>query len=251
MLAHLAAQLPRFLTANTLTFLLQAMGRTLGLTLLGCCIGSLAGFAIAALRLTRARSLTPLRVLATVFVEVFRRIPFLVILFIVMFAVQAVSDSVSLFAIATVAICLMSTAFMSEIIRAGLEAVPHQQVEAAAVLNFGFWRTLFVVMLPHSWRVILPPGFAFVVMFIKDTSLASQMGVVELTFTGKVLMNRGFSPFIVYGAVLFAYFILSYPLSRLGSYLEVRLASPRSRGSLKLLWAGPRPAEHSAVGGPG
>lgn len=251
MLAQLAAQLPRFVTANTLTFLLQAMGRTLGLTLFGCGVGAVAGFAIAALRLTRARSLLPLRLLATVYVEVFRRIPFLVILFIVVFAVQAVSNDVSLFAIATVAICLVSTAFLSEIIRAGLEAVPHQQVEAATVLNFGYWRTLVVVMLPQSWRVILPPGFAFVVMFIKDTSLASQMGVVELTFTGKVLMNRGFSPFIVYGAVLLAYFILSYPLSRLGSYLEVRLASPRSRGPLKLLWAGPRSAQHSAVGGPG
>lgn len=251
MLAHLAAELPRFLTVNTLSFLLEAMGRTIGLTLLGCGIGSLAGFAIAALRLTRARGLGPLRALAILFVEIFRRIPFLVILFIVVFAVQAVSNDMSLFAIAAVAICLVSTAFLSEIIRSGLEAVPRQQVEAAAVLNFGYWRTLLTVMLPQSWRVILPPGLAFVVMFIKDTSLASQMGVVELTFTGKVLMNRGFSPFIVYGAVLLAYFVLSYPLSRLGSYLEVRLASPRSRGSLKLLWAGTRPAEHSPVGGPG
>ncbi len=251
MLGHLLQDAPRFFNYYTGMFLLEAMGRTLGLTLLGCGVGFVFGLLIAALRLTRSPWLLLFRVIAIGYVEVFRRIPFLVILFIVVFAVQAVSNDVSLFAIALVAICLVSTAFMSEIIRAGLESVPRLQVEAAEVLNFGFWRTLTTVLLPQAWRVILPPGFAFIVMFIKDTSLASQMGVLELTFTGKVLMNRGFSPFLVYGAVLGCYFILSYPLSRLGAYLEVRLASPRSRGSLKFLWAGPGPAEHSAVGGPG
>lgn len=251
MLQRLAEQVPRFFTYYTTMFLLQAMVRTIGLTLLGCGVGFVVGLLIAALRMTRTPLLLPARVLGTVYVEIFRRIPFLVILFIVVFVVQAVSNDVSLFAIAVVAICLLSTAFMSEIIRSGLESVPRQQVETAAVLNFGFWRTLLTVLLPQAWRVILPPGFAFIVMFIKDTSLASQMGVVELTFTGKVLMNRGFSPFLVYGTVLCAYFILSYPLSRFGAYLETRLASPRNRGSLKLLWSGPGAAEHSAVGGPG
>jgi polar amino acid transport system permease protein len=82
-----------------------------------------------------------------------------------------------------------------------------------------------MVILPQSWKVILPPAAAFVVMFIKDTSLASQLGVVELTFAGKMLVNRGFSPVLGFGAILVAYFILSYPLSRLAAYLEKRLAS--------------------------
>jgi polar amino acid transport system permease protein len=251
MLQHLIQEAPRFFTYYTLVFLLQAMGRTIGMTVFGCAFGFVCGFVIAALRMTRSRLLLPLRLLGILYVEIFRRIPFLVILFIVMFAVQAFSDNVSLFAIALIAICLLSTAFLSEIIRSGLESIPAQQIEAAQVLNFGYWRTLFTVVLPQAWKVILPPGFAFLVMFIKDTSLASQMGVVELTFAGKVLMNRGFSPFLIYGVVLLAYFILSYPLSRFGAYLESRLASPRSRGSLKLLWAGARPAEYNPVGGPG
>jgi polar amino acid transport system permease protein len=251
MLQHLLQEAPRFFTYYTLSFLFQAMLRTIGMTLFGCGFGFVCGFAIAALRLTRTPWLLPLRGLGIVYVEVFRRIPFLVILFIVMFAVQAVSDNVSLFAIAMISICLLSTAFMSEIIRSGLESVPRLQIEAAEVLNLGYLRTLFTVMLPQAWKVILPPGFAFIVMFIKDSSLASQMGVVELTFTGKVLMNRGFSPFLVYGTVMLAYFVLSYPLSRLGAYLEHRLASPRSRGPLKLLWSGDRPAEYNPVGGPG
>ena len=251
MLGRVVEEIPRFFTYYTTLFLLQAMLRTIGLTLVGCFFGFTCGLLIAALRITRSRLLLLPRLTVTVYVETFRRIPFLVILFIVVFVVQAVNTDVSLFTIALIAICLLSTAFMSEIIRSGLESVPRQQVEAAAVLNFGFWRTLLTVLLPQAWRVILPPGFAFVVMFIKDTSLASQMGVVELTFTGKVLMNRGFSSFLVYGTVLCAYFILSYPLSRLGGYLETRLASPRSRGSLELLWPHAGASEHSAVGGPG
>ncbi len=251
MLQNILAEVPRFFTYYTVIFLLQAMIRTIGMTLFGCGFGFVCGFAIAALRRTTTPLLLPMRLVGIVYVEVFRRIPFLVILFIVLFAAQAVSDNLSLFAIALIAICLLSTAFISEIIRAGLDSVPVQQIEAAQVLNFGFWRTLLTVILPQAWKVILPPGFAFVVMFIKDTSLASQMGVVELTFTGKVLMNRGFSPFLVYGVILLAYFILSYPLSRLGAYLESRLASPRSRGSLRLLWSGARPPEYHVVGGPG
>ena len=189
--------------------------------------------------------------MAIAYVEVFRRIPFLVILFIVLFAVQAFAPSASLFNIALISICLLSTAFLSEVIRAGLDSVPKLQVEAAEALNFGFARTLFLVMLPQAWKVILPPAVAFMVMFIKDTSLASQMGVVELTFTGKSLVNRGFSPILGFGAVLVFYFILSYPLSRLGAYLEKRLASPRSARPRKLLWTSASPQGGVPVGGQG
>jgi len=225
MLDRIIQEAPRFFTYYNMIFILKAMGTTLLLTALGCVTGFIFGFIIAAIRSTRARILLPVRLLVTFYVEIFRRIPFLVILFIVMFAIQVVSRNVSLFTIAVISICLLSTAFLSEVIRAGVESVPRQQVEAAETLNFGFWRTQFHVILPQSWKVIIPPAFAFMVMFIKDTSLASQMGVIELTFSGKSLMNRGFSPFLVYGVVLAGYFALSYPLTRLGAYMEKRLAS--------------------------
>jgi polar amino acid transport system permease protein len=216
---------PRFFNYYNMIFILKGMGITLLLTALGCTVGFVFGFGIAAVRSTKARLLLPLRILVTLYVEIFRRIPFLVTLFIIMFAIQVVSRNISLFTIAVISICMLSTAFLSEIIRAGMESVPRQQVEAAETLNFGFWRTQLRVILPQSWKVIIPPAFAFMVMFIKDTSLASQMGVIELTFTGKSLMNRGFSPFLVYGAVLVGYFVMSYPLARLGAYMEKRLAT--------------------------
>ena len=225
MFDQILAQAPRFFTYYNMVFLLKGAGITLLLTVLGCVVGFIFGFMIAAVRSTKATSLLPFRILVTVYVEIFRRIPFLVTLFIIMFAIQVISRDISLFTIAVLSICMLSTAFLSEIIRAGMESVPQQQVEAAETLNFGFWRTQLRVILPQSWKVIIPPAFAFMVMFIKDTSLASQMGVIELTFTGKSLMNRGFSPFLVYGAILLGYFIMSYPLARLGAHMEKRFAT--------------------------
>ena len=223
MLERLIEEAPLFFNYHNLVFIGQAMLRTLGMTIIGCTVGFVLGLLIAVLRRSSGRVLLPLRLIAIGYVEFFRRIPFLVILFIVLFVIEPLMPGTSLFGIATVSVCLLSTAFMSEIIRAGLESVPRTQVEAAEILNFSSLQTLTMVILPQSWRVILPPAAAFIVMFIKDTSLASQLGVIELTFAGKMLVNRGFSPVLGFGAILVCYFALSYPLSRFATYLERRL----------------------------
>jgi len=227
MLERIVAEAPTFFTASNGMFLLAALARTLGMTLIGCSIGFAVGLGIAVVRGTRSPWLLPLRLLGTLFVETFRRIPFLVILFIVLFVIQPLVPRATLFTIATVSVVMVATAFLSEIIRAGLESVPRQQIEGAAALNFSPIQTLLLIVLPQSWRVILPPAAAFVVMFIKDTSLASHLGVVELTFAGKMLVNNGFSPVLGFGAILLLYFALSYPLSRMAARLETRLAPSR------------------------
>ena len=218
---------PNFFTYHNAVFFLEAAGRTLAMTLVGCSIGFATGLLIAVLRQSRSAWLLPLRAIAIAYVETFRRIPFLVIVFIVLYAIQPLFPEASLFAIATIAVCLVATAFLSEIVRAGLQSVPAQQIDGATTLNFGPLRTLWYVVLPQAWRVILPPAIAFGVMFIKDTSLASHIGVVELTFSGKMFVNRGFSPLLGFGMVLVLYFAMSYPLSLLGTYLEKRLAPAR------------------------
>ena len=225
MLDTLIEQAPAFFNPHNLIFILQAMGRTLGMTVIGCATGFTLGMGIAVLRGSHSRLLMPLRLVAVAYVETFRRIPFLVILFIVLFVIEPLLPGVSLLGIATISVCLLSTAFLSEIIRAGLESVPNRQIDGAHALNFSTLQTLVMVTLPQSWKVILPPAAAFVVMFVKDTSLASQLGVIELTFAGKMLVNRGFSPLLGFGTILVCYFILSYPLSRLAARLEQRLAA--------------------------
>jgi polar amino acid transport system permease protein len=214
-------------THDNALFVLEAMGRTLWLALLGCSLGFVGGMLLAVLRRSTRACLAPARVLAAVYVELFRRVPFLVILFIVLFAIGPVAPDASLFAIAAVSICLLATAFLSEIVGAGLDSVPATQIQAAEALNLGRLRTLRYVVLPQAWKVILPPAVAFGVMFIKDTALASQMGIVELTFAGRVLVNRGVPPALGYGLILLCYFALSYPLTRLGAHLERRLATSR------------------------
>jgi polar amino acid transport system permease protein len=229
MLERIAAQAPAFFSGSNAAFLLEAVGRTLWMTLIGCSIGFVLGLVMAVLRQSRSRATLPLRLLAIGYVEFFRRIPFLVILFIVLFAAQPIIPEASLLTLATIAVVLLATAFLSEIVRAGLESVPRQQKEGALALNFSAAQTLFYVLLPQSWRVILPPAAAFMVMFIKDTSLASFIGVAELTFAGKMLVNNGFSPVLGFGTVLLLYFLMSYPLARLAAHLEKRLASSRDR----------------------
>lgn len=210
-----------------LIFLLQGMGRTLAMTLFGCAVGFAAGMLLTLLRRSTLSYLKPLALLACAYVEIFRRIPFLVILFIVLFGITPIAPDASLFTVATVSVCLLAAAFLSEIIRAGFDSVPEQQIHAAQTLNLGWFRTLVHVVLPQSWKVIVPPAIAFGVMFIKDTALASHLGVIELTFTGKVLVNRGIPPVLGFAAVLIGYFALSYPLTRLGAHLEQRLAASR------------------------
>jgi polar amino acid transport system permease protein len=225
----LVEQVPRFFTAANLAFLAGAATTTLLLAVVGCGIGVVGGFALAVVRTTRSRGFAPLRWIAIAYVELFRRIPFLVVLLIVLFLAQAVSPTMSLFMIALIAISLMATAYLAEIMRAGFEAVPRQQIEAAETMNFPRSLIIGSVILPQAWRVIVPPAIAFMVMFLKDTALASQMGVIELTFAAKTLNNRGFSSFLVFGTVLVIYIALSWPLARLGRWLEIRLAPARSR----------------------
>ena len=210
---------------ETLAFLAAALGRTLWMTFIGCTIGFVIGMGLAILRRTRA----PLRWAAALYVETFRRIPFLVILILVLFSVQAFAPDLSLLGIATIAVTLAATAYLTEIVGAGLDAVPRPQIESAEVLGLSWFDTLRHVVLPQAWSVILPPAAAFMVMFVKDTALASHLGVVELAFAGKILVNKGFSPLAGFGAVLVLYALISWPLGRIASSLESRLAASRNR----------------------
>jgi polar amino acid transport system permease protein len=230
----LIAQAPRFFTVSNAEFLLGAALNTLALSAIGCGAGLLLGFAIAVARATRAPALLPLRAACALFVELFRRIPFLVTLLLVFYASQIwaspiLGGEVPLFAIASVSVCAIATAYLSEIVRAGLASVHANQWDSAAVANFSLWQTLRLVVVPQAWPVVLPPAFCFFLLFIKDSALASQIGLVELTYAGRALNNRGFAPALSFGSILLLYFALSYPMTRLGRLLEARLARSRRR----------------------
>lgn len=231
MLERLIKELPRFFSPENLAFLAQGVGMTLALTFIGCTLGFLLAFLLVYMRQTPGWLAAPFRLLAIIYVEIFRRIPFLVITYLVLFFIAVFVDNASLFLIAVVAICIYSTAYTADIIRGGFESVPRQQIEAAMAMNFSRWKTLTRVIMPQSWPVIIPPAVAFMISFIKDTSLVSQVGVFELTFRGKELNNMGFSGVLVFGTIALLYFLMSYPLTRLGAWLEKRLAASRHHKS--------------------
>ncbi len=236
MLGEIVSEIPRVFTVYNLILLAEASLTTLMLSAVGCLAGLVFGFGLALARGTRAWPLLPLRILALLYAEVVRRVPFLVTLMLFFFGAQVVGLDLSPLTVALIATSVISTAFVGEIIRSGLLAVRPAQVEAAAVMNFSKWQTLRLVALPQAWPLILPPVFGYFVLFIKDTALASQVGVLELTDAGKILNTKGFSSFLVYGTVLVLYFVISYPLARLGVYLESRIGAsrnPRSRRAVR------------------
>jgi len=226
---RLVEEAPQFFGYYNLIFLAEAAFATFALSAVGCILGLVLGFLIAVARRTVAWELVPLRAVAFLFTEFFRRVPFLVTLMLVFFIFQIAGADLSVFTVALISVVLIATAFIAEIIRGGLESVHHNQWDAAAAMNFSLWQTLWHVVMRQAWKVVLPPAFSFFILFIKDTALASQIGVLELTYAAKVLNNKGFSAALVFGSVLVLYFALSYPLTRLGVWMEVRLATRRHR----------------------
>lgn len=236
MLDDILSQVPQVFTRYNLLLFAEAALTTLLLSAVGCGVGLLFGFGIALARLSRSILLWPVRVAGLLYVEIVRRVPFLVTLMLFFFGAQVLGIDLSPLTIALISTSVISTAFVAEIVRGGLLAVRRNQIEAAAVMNFSAWQTLRLVRLPQAWPLIVPPAFGYFVLFIKDTALASQVGVLELTQAGKILNTKGLSAFLVFGTVLVLYFIISYPLARLGVHLEARLGAarhPRPRGALR------------------
>ena len=214
---------PRFYTYWNLVFLGEAALNTLMVSFFGCLIGYAIGFVIATLRVVRVNPIGPARGFLIVYTEAVRRIPFLVLLLCVFFAFQLSGSEATLFIIATTAVALRMSSLAAENVRAGYDAINPRQWEAAIAMNIPPLTTLFRVILPQAWRIILPPSTIHTVSMIKETSLISQIGFLELTFAARMLTQRGYSALICYGTVLILYFIISWSFARAGRYAEQKL----------------------------
>jgi polar amino acid transport system permease protein len=230
------AEAPRFFTWWNLRFLFIALGNTLLASVAGCAIGYALGFALAALRLPQLVSFGPLRAAAILWVETFRRIPFLVLLLLVFFLAQFARLEAPLAAVAVAAVALRMSALAAENIRGGFETVRPTQWEAALTMNLPPWTVLGRIVLPQSWRVILPPSIVHVLSMVKETSLVSQIGFIEITFAAKMLTQRGFSAILTYGTALVLYFCVSWALASLGRALERRLTTRRRASPPAASW---------------
>ena len=162
---RIISQFPEFFTWNNMVLLAESAGLTLAMTLLGCLIGFGLALVLVYLRTTPGLWALPLRLVCIAYVEVFRRIPFLVVIYLVLFFIQTVSTDVSLFTIAVISICIYAIAYTADIIRGGIESVPRTQVEAAQTMNLSRFQTMRLCVLPQAMPVIICTTSSIAVRF--------------------------------------------------------------------------------------
>lgn len=203
--------------ATHLAFLLQGALWTVVLSLMAFVGGGIAAFLIA---LCRVSPVALVRVASGVVVQLIQGTPLLVILFLAYFGLPAIGFSVPPLLAAGVSLTIYVGAFLGEVWRGAILAVPRPQWEAAECLALSRTQRLFKVVLPQAVRIATPPTVGFLVQIIKSTSLASAIGFVELARAGQILNNSLLEPFLVYAVIAAVYFTLCYPISRLGHRLE-------------------------------
>jgi polar amino acid transport system permease protein len=208
-----------FTTAH-LFYLVHSIWWTLVLSALAFVLGSIGGFGVMLARISPRRWLSRP---AMVYIEAIQGIPLLILLFIVYFGLSVYGFQVPALVAAGLALMVYTSAYLGDIWRGCIDAMPKPQWEAAECLSLTRWQTLRLVISPQALRLALPPTVGFLVQVIKMTSLASVIGFVELTRAGQIINNSIFQPFLVFGLVGVFYFVLCYPLSRWSQSMEKKL----------------------------
>lgn len=187
--------------------------------------GTIVGAAIAIVRTAGIRSVN---LVLRAYIELFRGTPLLMQLFFIYFGLPMMGLQVERFWAAFVALTLFTSAYVAEVFRSGIEAVPRGQTEAATALGMSFYQRLVYITSPQALRIALPSLIGVYVSVIKDTSLATVIGYNELTRRSMELVLRYGHPLEFFLTVGVLYFIICYPISKFSEHLERRL-STRSR----------------------
>lgn len=198
--------------------LLEGLGVTVMLGLVSIVAGLVSGLFMALLRLYGP---APLRMLARVYIDVFRSIPLLVLLVLVYYALPFVGVRFSSFTAAALALSMVSCAYTAEIFRAGIEAIPKGQFEAADAIGLSFFSSMRDVILPQAFRIVVPPLTSNCINVLKDTALASVVAMPDLLKQATQAQALAANPTPLIGAAVL-YLILLLPLVRLVGYFETR-----------------------------
>ncbi len=204
--------------------LLLAARWTALLSLIAFVGGSVVGLLLLIARLAKLRGA---EAVVAVYVQLFQGTPLLMQLFLAYFGLALVGINVSAWVAASLALTLYSSAFLTEIWRGSVDAVPRGQWEASGALAMSLSEQLLHVIGPQAMRIAVPPTVGFLVQVIKGTALASVIGFIELTKAGTMISNATFRPFTVYALVALMYFMLCFPVSLFARNLEGRLHGHR------------------------
>ena len=206
--------------SNHLLFLLQGAGWTLVLSLMAFVGGGLVGVLVALCRVSPNRTL---RWLSFAYVQIVQGTPLLILMFLTYFGLSILGLTLPAIVAAGLSMTVYVSAYIGEIWRGCIQAVPRTQWEAAECLALSRAQRMRLVVLPQALRIATPPTVGFMVQIVKNTSLASVVGFVELARAGQVVNNSIFEPLIVYMLIAGLYFLLCFPLSWWSRQLEHRL----------------------------
>lgn len=212
------------LNADQIAFLLNGAVWTLALSAIACGGGGLLGFAVALCRVAPGRVL---RRVSGVYVQIVQGTPPLVAMFLLYFGLPGIGLNVPPLLAAGLALVVNVSAFLGEIWRGCIESVPRPQWEAAECLALSRMQRMMRVILPQAVRIAIPPTVGFSVQVIKNTSLASVVGMVELMRAGQILNNSVFKPFLIYLFIALIYFCMCFPISLWSRRLERRAGRGR------------------------
>jgi polar amino acid transport system permease protein len=212
--------LPEFL------FILEAAKWTVALSMIAFIGGAIGGLVIA---LSRTSDSPVARWLSGAFIQIFQGTPLLLQLFLVFFGAPVLGFEINPWVAAGVALILNSSAFLGEIWRGCIQAIPAGQLEAAQALSLSYIARMRDVILPQAFKIALAPTVGYMVQIIKGTSLAAIIGFAEITRAGQIINNATFQPLIVFSVVAAIYFSLCWPLSFLAARMERRHAAALAR----------------------
>lgn len=208
------------------TYLLQGLLWTLLLAAIGFAGGIVFGVIVALMRV----SASPwLRIPAIGWTGLFQGTPLLMQLFVAYFGLPLLGFDLPAWAAVSVALTAHASAFLGEIWRGAIQAVPRGQSEAADALGLPARSRMVDVIMPQAFKLSLPATVGFLVQLLKGTSLAAIVGFIELTRAGTIVSNQIYKPLLVFGVVGAMYFALCWPLSLWGRRLEQKMAAAAAK----------------------
>ena len=205
--------------------LLEAARWTVALSLIAFFGGGLVGLLLLVARLSKAPGTNAL---VGGYVQLFQGTPLLMQLFLAYFGIALFGVKTSAWVAASMALTLYTSAFLTEIWRGCVAAIPKGQWEASQSLAMSFREQLQYIVLPQATKIAIPPTVGFLVQVVKGTALASVIGFIELTKAGTMITNATFKPFVVYSCVALLYFALCFPISLYAKTLERKINARRS-----------------------
>lgn len=195
-------------------------GGTLRLAIPAIVMGFTLGILIGVGRLSR---FFWIRIPATIYVEFFRGVPLVMVIFWFWFILPLVLGvAIPEYGVALAAFVFFEAAYLGEIVRAGIQSVPQGQVEAAVATGLSQTQTMRHVILPQALRNMIPALVTQFIVLLKDTSLASIIGYVDLTKAAQIVNNREIRPFEIYLFIAVIYWLSSYGMSGVARHLEHR-----------------------------